>query len=341
MTENNCCYRERRQFLVRTIMWSEVLITIILVVFLFPSSQSLYAVPSIYPPQRTADHVKDDSNIHKDPVASGRQNDSIPVVNQEKEKGVTETTEKPEAPDQSKTSDQSEEPVNGATDEDLKQPDGSEPLDSLEPEKMPEQTDGEEVSNAVAFRGNPQAGKKVALTFDDGPYAVWTAEYIKVLEEYQVPAAFFLVGTRVERYQEITRKIAEKGFDLGSHSYRHDKLTLVKPETLEEDFRKTVAALNMSADVNYFRPPYGAYNQSVLETAQRHGLKTICWNVDPRDWETDDSDKVVDRVLSHVTDGSIILLHEGRKSTLEALPKIITGLKEKGYQLVGLAELME
>jgi len=333
MTESNCRNKEIRQFLVRTIKWSEVLITIILVVFLFPSSQSLYAIPDIYPPQRTADHVNNTPS-------PGKQDDPIPVVIPEKEKEVTEAPEKPETPDQSKTHDPSEEPVNSEEDEGLKQPDGSEPLDPAAPEEIPEKPAGEDVISAAVFRGNPQAGKKVALTFDDGPYEVWTAEYLKILEEYQVPAAFFLVGTRVERYQEITRKISEKGFDIGSHSYRHGRLTLATPKNLDEDFRKTIAALSMSGDVKYFRPPYGDYNQLVTGTAKNHGLKTIGWNVDPRDWETEDSEKIVQRVLSHATDGSIILLHEGRKSTLDALPEIITGLRDKGYQLVRVSELI-
>lgn len=338
MTKSNYRKKRRKQFFLHAILWSEVLITILLVVFLFPSSQSLYAIPVLYPPQRIAQVASGDSYIHKDTSPGGKQDDFLPVVMPEKEKDVTGTLETTEIPETAETT---EESGNGKGVEDLKQPDGSELLDSPELTEIPEQPNEEEVIDATVFRGNPQAGKIVAITFDDGPYAVWTAEYLKVLEEYQVPAAFFLVGTRVERYPEIARKIAEKGFDLGSHSYRHGRLTLVKQEILDEDFRKTIAALSMSGEVKYFRPPYGDCNQSVMETAKKYGLKTIGWNVDPRDWETEDSDKVIQRVLSHATDGSIILLHEGRKSTLAALPKIITGLQDKGFQLVTISELMK
>jgi len=232
----------------------------------------------------------------------------------------------------------SEEPDNSLVDDFLYREQDKNKEEDATP--VPSQDDQVSVS-APVFRGNSLAGKKVAITFDDGPYAIWTAKYLQVLEEYDVPAAFFLVGSRVERYPAIARKIAEKGFDLGGHSYSHGRLTLMKQEMLDEDFQKTLAALNMAGEVNMFRPPYGDYNRLVTDTAVKHGLTTIGWNVDPRDWETNDREKIIQHVLTHVKDGSIILLHEGRESTLAALPQIITGLRDMGYQLVRVADLMK
>lgn len=318
-------------------VWGEFFLTIILVVFLFPGSQFLYANPDSSPPQVVAgvsnmpgahpqtgdpDPGQDKPNKPNKPAKSAKPNEPVNPDEPAKSEDTTPTDD-PESPDGSPPSDEPDQPDEAPGDPPVVLPDQSGPVD------------------VPFFRGNPQAGKKVALTFDDGPYAGWTAEYLKVLEDYQVPAVFFVVGTRVEQYPEIARKIVEHGFDLGSHSYRHAKLTLIKPEVLQEDFRKTEAALSVADQVKFFRPPYGAYNPLVTDTAKSFGLKTIGWNVDPRDWDTEDADKVVQRVLAQATDGSIILLHEGRKSTLAALPDIITGLQDKGFELVSVSELLK
>lgn len=352
MTEFDEQKKKKKKSIFHATVWSEFMLTILLVVFLFPSSQSLYAIPDSSPPYKINENDKTnnedkDKNIHIDQSSDGENDGSLPVMapgkgkNEGEAKDEGKWTDAPDSidtPDTTETPEKPGKPGEGIDSGDST--DGGGP-ESLDPSPDPAQSGQEEVVPVPVFRGNSAAGKKVALTFDDGPYQVWTAEYIKVLEDNEVPAAFFLVGTRVEKYPEITRKIAEKGFDLGSHSYRHGRLSQAKPEVLAEDFRKTIAALSLSGEVKYFRPPYGDYNRLVTDTAQKNNLLTIGWNVDPRDWDTENSDKIVQSVLAHVKDGSVILLHEGRKSTLAALPQIITGLREKGYQIVTLEELMK
>ncbi len=190
------------------------------------------------------------------------------------------------------------------------------------------------------FSGNSQAGKKVALTFDDGPVPNYTAEYLRVLDEYQVPATFFMIGVQVDKYPHLAQKVVDMGQTIGSHSYRHGRLNLKSPEILQEDFRKSMASFNSISEIKFFRPPYGDYNNMVTETAQNFGLTSIGWNIDPRDWEVEDSNLIANHVLSHVKDGAIILLHEGKPSTLAALPKIFEGLAEMGYKIVPVAELL-
>lgn len=196
---------------------------------------------------------------------------------------------------------------------------------------------------AGAFRGNPGAGKKLALTFDDGPYPVFTSQYLKVLAEHQVPATFFMVGSRVKCYPEIAKKIPLWGCEVGGHSYGHAKLKGKTGAALEKDFQSTVEVIKsaVGVDLVLFRPPYGAYDNTVLDTAGKFGLTTVNWNVDPRDWETDVSNTIAYRVISRVQEGSIVVLHEGRKGTLEALPRIIKALKKEGYQFVTVSQLME
>ena len=183
---------------------------------------------------------------------------------------------------------------------------------------------------------------KVALSFDDGPYDQLTEEYIEVLKKYDVEATFFLVGNRVERFPELAEKIAKTGFDIGSHSYAHAQLTKRNPPWIVKDLEKTKASIKKASgvDVKLFRPPYGDCNQAVLKAAMAQDLITVKWNVDPKDWQVDDPAKIVENILTNSTDGSIILMHEGRESTLEALPQIISGLRAKGFEIVSVAELL-
>jgi len=201
--------------------------------------------------------------------------------------------------------------------------------------------DGEKFKRTV-IRGNPEAGKRVALTFDDGPYNVWTQRYMDVLESYDVKATFFLVGSRVEKFSAIAEEIVQRGFGIGGHSYSHGNMKKKNLGEIQEDFRKTQEAIQTVTGnkLSLFRPPYGAYNEKLLEVADAFGQLTVTWNVDPRDWAGGSAEEISRKVLATVTDGSIILLHEGRENTCAALPMIIKGLRENGYELVSLSELL-
>lgn len=191
------------------------------------------------------------------------------------------------------------------------------------------------------IRHGEQNVKKVALTFDDGPYAL-TDEYIKVLREYDVPATFFLLGMQIDKYPDKAQSIADVGFEIGIHSYAHKQLTKMTTDSLNADLAESLSSLKAATgiDTNLFRPPYGDFSETVVETAQKYDLATILWNVDPRDWQKNSAEAIANHVLEYTQDGSIILLHEGREGTLKALPKIIDGLREKGYEIVSISELL-
>lgn len=183
--------------------------------------------------------------------------------------------------------------------------------------------------------------KKVALTFDDGPYAL-TEKYLDVLKDHKVNATFFVLGTQVNKYPNQAKMIAESGFEIGTHSHRHKQLTKIRDEAIYHDISMGISAINevTKTDVKLFRPPYGDVDSRVLGQIEQHDLVTILWSIDPRDWQKNNANDVARHVLDHAHDGAIILLHEGRKSTLEALPTIIKGLKEKGYEIVSVSELL-
>ncbi|MGI6484871.1 MAG: polysaccharide deacetylase family protein [Tepidanaerobacteraceae bacterium] len=129
---------------------------------------------------------------------------------------------------------------------------------------------------------------------------------------------------------------------MGGHSYSHSNFKGKTKQAMKDDFIRCIEAIESVAGtkVSLFRPPYGAYNTTLLDTAVEFSQQTVGWNVDPKDWSGIKPEEIAKRVLKHSEDGSIILLHEGRQNTLQALPRIIEGLREKGYELVTVSELL-
>lgn len=196
------------------------------------------------------------------------------------------------------------------------------------------------ISSAYVRQGSKEL-KKVAITFDDGPNFL-TGEYLDILETYNIPATFFLIGIHVEKYPDQAKMIIDSKNELGLHSYSHKQLTKMAPDYIKIDFQDSLTAINNIAetDIRFFRPPFGDFNDTVIEAAKDHDLITVLWCVDPRDWKINNPQQIAKHVIENAENGSIILLHEGRQSTLEALPYIIEGLWNKGFEIVSLSELL-
>lgn len=190
-------------------------------------------------------------------------------------------------------------------------------------------------------RQGPHDKKRVSITFDDGPYLL-TEKYINILQKYNVQATFFLIGVQVEKYPDEAKKIADSGYEIGIHSYNHRQLTAMSISSLEDDFQKSLSAVKSitDSDIRFFRPPFGDFNDTIIDTAKKHSLTTILWCVDPRDWQKDDPKVIAQHVIERAENGAIILLHEGRVATLKALPHIIEGLWARGFEIVSLSELL-
>jgi peptidoglycan/xylan/chitin deacetylase (PgdA/CDA1 family) len=191
------------------------------------------------------------------------------------------------------------------------------------------------------------ARRYVALTFDDGPSPDYTTAILTTLERTHTPATFFLVGTNVQHYPALVRRAARDGFALGIHTWDHPDMTTLSPQQREWELAATAQAIHTVVGAEYclsfWRPPFGAYNAAVVAQARSLGLSTVTWDVDPQDWSTPGVKIIVDRVLSAVHPGAIILLHDGyvsRWQTAQALPLIIKGLKRRGYVPVSLPDLL-
>jgi len=195
----------------------------------------------------------------------------------------------------------------------------------------------------------PRDRTEVAITFDDGPNDPWTLRIAKTLDDYSVQGAFFTVGMNAESHPDIVRSLVAQGHLIGNHSYRHHKSdALVDPHYGE--LWKAEHAISSAAGVcpAIYRPPNGFHTPWQLHAVASHGMKTVTWDVIPRDWKDPPPDEIARRVLDSVKPGSIILLHDGkdtdaqtdRSATLNALPGIIKGLRAKGYDIVRLDKLL-
>lgn len=185
---------------------------------------------------------------------------------------------------------------------------------------------------------------RVSLSFD----AAWTnedtKEILEILDEYQVKATFFMTGEWVSRYPEDVKAIAKAGHDLGNHSENHKQMTQMSKNECKEEIMKAhnrVKELS-GIDMKLFRAPYGDYNNTLVGTARECGYYTIQWNVDSLDWKDYGVDSILNKTVENkkLSNGSILLLHDGAKYTPKALGLIITGLKEKGYEIVPVSELI-
>lgn len=186
--------------------------------------------------------------------------------------------------------------------------------------------------------------KKIAISFD----AAWGAEdfhqIMEILDKHNVKTTFFMTGEWVEKYPECVQILVEKGHDLGNHSATHPDMTTLSKEKQREQILAVHNAVKelTGYEMELFRPPYGAYNNDVIRTCYEVGYYPIQWDVDSLDWKDYDAATIISKVCNHkdLDCGSIILCHNGAKHTAEALDEMLTNLKNQGYEIVPISQLI-
>lgn len=177
------------------------------------------------------------------------------------------------------------------------------------------------------------SGEKVLLTFDDGPHPVFTPIVLNELEKYGVKGTFFMIGQRVAQYPAIAKLVLEKGHTLGNHSYSHSiKNTFASARRFEEEIIRTDEAIIKATGQtsSYFRPPFGVTNPSIAAAIKRTDKKVMGWSLRSYDTIQTNASALADKIVTKAQPGDIILLHDDRSITAEAMPMILQGLKEKG-----------
>ncbi|GAB6098839.1 hypothetical protein JCM16358_07180 [Halanaerocella petrolearia] len=188
----------------------------------------------------------------------------------------------------------------------------------------------------------PTDKQAISLTIN----VAWGQEYIPqmldVLDEYNVKATFFFVGSWVKKFPELVAEIKEQGHELGNHGLKH-----VHPKQLSEEELKSLILENQRliqeiADykTNLFAPPYGEVDDRVAQIAGQIGYKTIMWSADTIDWQRPKPARIIQRVMRKAKSGGIVLMHP-TKPTTQALPQIISKLQNEGYNIVTVSQLLE
>lgn len=186
--------------------------------------------------------------------------------------------------------------------------------------------------------------KQVALSFD----AAWGNEdtqlILNTLKKYNIHVTFFMTGSWIDKYPDDVKAIKEAGHDLGNHSESHKHMPQLSTQEISDEISKVNEKIKKltGVSVNLFRPPYGDYNNNLIIQARSLNCYTIQWNVDSLDWKNYGVNSIIDTVLNNkdLKNGSIILMHNGAKYTADALPKVIEGLKAKGYEIIPVSQLI-
>jgi peptidoglycan/xylan/chitin deacetylase (PgdA/CDA1 family) len=195
----------------------------------------------------------------------------------------------------------------------------------------------------VVWRGRGAAATpgKVALTFDDGPDSL-TPDYLAVLDTLGVRATFFVVGEHCQRQPELVDEMLRRGHEVAGHGYTHRRFTELSSDQLWEELEQTRMLLpQQPGDRALVRPPFGAVSPTSLLTCARAGFTTVLWSLNSEDWCNRDSSAISRQLhAAPISDGEIVLLHEGQTWTINALPDIVGGLRRDGHELVTVSELL-
>lgn len=184
--------------------------------------------------------------------------------------------------------------------------------------------------------------KKIAFACN----VVWGNEYLpdilRILKENDIEITFFIGGDWAEKYPEELKAIYNAGHELGNHGHNHKKQSQLNIEQNKQEILKAEEAINNVTGVKtlLFAPPYGDVNKTVTNCAEALGYKVIMWSIDTIDWNTKDYSKILERVEKKQHNGAIILMHP-TEVTVKALPQMIKNLKDKGYEIVEVSEVLD
>ncbi len=197
----------------------------------------------------------------------------------------------------------------------------------------------------AAFLGDP-AEKKLYLTFDAGYENGCTAEILDVLQKHQVPAAFFLVGTYIQKNADLVRRMAAEGHTVGNHTMHHPDMSKISEKAAFARELEAVEAVYREVTgqelPKFYRPPQGIYSEENLKMAQELGYKTVFWSLAYADWKNDDqptADYAFSKLIPRTHNGAVVLLHSTSKTNAGILDELLTRWKNMGYSFGTMEEL--
>ena len=194
----------------------------------------------------------------------------------------------------------------------------------------------------VICSGNT-TGKKMAISFDDGPVSEQTIAILDTLQQYNVKAAFFCIGNRIKGNEAILKTIHQQGHLIGNHSYSHGHLfDFLSAKKMLDDLRQMDHSVQdvLSVTPRFFRPPYGVTTPGMKYAVEKGNYITVGWNIRSFDTVITDEEKLFTKVAGAIKPGAILLFHDSGKATLAVLPRIIEHARSLGYEFVRLDKLI-
>lgn len=184
--------------------------------------------------------------------------------------------------------------------------------------------------------------KKISISFDCAWGVDFTDQLLDVMQKNGVRCTFFAVEFWVKKYPEYVEKIVSAGHEIGTHSRTHSYMSKLSETEIRSELSTSAQAIERltGQKVSLFRPPYGDYDNLLVDTARDMGLYTIQWDVDSLDWKNLSGQEIALRVINATKNGSIILCHNNGLHTAEALPLIFSTLRNRGYEFVPISELI-
>lgn len=197
--------------------------------------------------------------------------------------------------------------------------------------------------------------KVIALTFDDGPNPKYTPQILTILNKYNYKATFFLKGANINKNKDLVKKIDLEGHEIGNHTFSHYDLKDLSMQEISQEIERTNKEINnvLLKKVLLFRPPFGSYNDIVLNEVRKKKLDVIMWtkdktkNLDSRDWIANpNAIDIYNRLKSKIEPGDIVLFHDSshngdfdRQRTVKAVELLTEYLNKENYKLVTISEL--
>ena len=182
-------------------------------------------------------------------------------------------------------------------------------------------------------------GRKIAITFDDGPHPYYTEQLLDGLQERGAKATFFLMGKQAEAYPELVQRMQAEGHLIGNHTYSHLQLNKNNREAFKAELVKTNELLLeiTGEETQYVRPPYGSWDKSFEKELT---MLPVLWTIDPQDWCSSDVSGIVGKVTGKAKENAIILMHDEYKSSVTAALQIVDILQKEGYEFVTVDEVL-
>ncbi|GAA1897399.1 polysaccharide deacetylase family protein [Streptomyces sodiiphilus] len=194
----------------------------------------------------------------------------------------------------------------------------------------------------AAAKTLPGPGRRIALTFDDGPHPRHTPEVLEILRRYNAPATFFVIGENAAWNPDLLRAIADDGHVVANHSWSHPQLNLISRARVREELGRTSEVIEkvLGEPPRWARAPYGVWDRASLTICAELAMEPLGWSIDTNDWTRPGSGAISSAVLEGAHSGGIVLAHDGggdRGQTVQALRHYLPRLRDRGFALVARA----